>query len=118
MAEQNFIRSVNGREIKFRRPNDTQMLLVGRLLRRAESVRSKAEGGEADEAQVTGTVHELSKILDIIDSMVVDEEDRSWLEDQMVLGAVDMSALTSTLGSGEDEEPKKPAKKSARARTR
>jgi len=51
----------------------------------------------------------MSIILDVIDSMVVVESDRNWLEKQIVTGQLDLEELMGAFDV--DEQPAKPVKK-------
>lgn len=91
-----FEREISGRTITFHLPTDAQILVIGRLLRIAET------NGE-DEAKLAGTVFQLSKVLDILDSMVVEAEDRDWLEQLILAGKVNMSELVNVLREDEGD---------------
>jgi uncharacterized protein YacL len=90
-----FVRTIGEREIEFRPPTDAQMLVIGRMMKVVQGI------DENDITQVTGSVQKVSRVLDIIDSMVVDPADRGWLEDQIVAGKLVMNQLTEVF----DVEP-------------
>lgn len=110
-----FTRPISGRDIEFRLPSDAQLLVLGRLLRLTERM------GE-DEGKIAGSVHQLSKVLDIIDSMIINEEDRSWVEDRILEGTLDLSAIMEVFRAEAEETgnraTKRAAKKTGTARAR
>lgn len=103
-----FLRTINERDIEFQIPTDAQFLVLGRLLR-------VVEGISEDEGVATSTVHQLSKILDILDYMVVKDEDRNFLENQILTGEVDLTSLMDVFRevATEDPPPNRTARRSA-----
>jgi hypothetical protein len=94
-SAETFVRTIGEREIEFRPPTDAQMLVIGRMIKVVEGI------DENDVTQVSGSVQKVSRVLDIIDYMVVDPADRDWLEDRIVAGELVMSQLTEVF----DVEP-------------
>lgn len=98
--KETFIRTISGREVEFNAPTDAQYLVIARLMRVGGQL---DRDDDPDQTKIKGTVEQLSKILDIIDSMVVYPADRDWLESKIIEGNLDMSELMSAFqDKGED----------------
>lgn len=105
-----FTRTIGEREIEFKAPTDAQFLVLGRLLRMTEKM------GE-DEVKIAGSVHQMSKILDIIDSMIINDQDRVWLEEQILAGTADLGAIMSTFQAEVEQAPNRATKRTAKKAT-
>lgn len=110
MADAVFSRTIGDREVQFRPPTDAQALVLGRLLR-------LAEGAGEDEAKLAGTIHQLSKVLDILDSMVVNPGDRNWIEQRILDGDLDMSELMDAFRDEVEEAPNRATKRATKKTT-
>lgn len=108
--EDTFTRTIGDREITFKPPTDAQFLVLGRLLRLTDKL------GE-DEVKLAGSVHQLSKILDIIDSMVVNPADRDWLEEQILAGTADLTAIMEVFKAEVEEGQNRATKRTAKKAT-
>lgn len=107
--KETFIRTISGREVEFNAPTDAQYLVIARLMRVGGQL---DRDDDPDQTKIKGTVEQLSKILDIIDSMVVYPADRDWLESKIIEGNLDMSELMSAFqDKGEDAPPNRAAKR-------
>lgn len=107
-----FIRNVGEREIEFRPPSDGQLLILARMLRKMEGL---AENWDDDDpeapAKIRISITNASKLLDVIDSMVVKEADRDWLEQQILARELDLADLMSTLQPENTTVPNRAAKR-------
>jgi hypothetical protein len=118
-----FIKTLAGREVAFRRPVLGQLLILERIYLR----QLKAAQDNSDQKQrIAASTTAMMKVLDFIDSLVINGEDRQFIEDNMIDGKIDHMDLLDVLGAGlkdsqEDDAPpavKKVAKKATSARTK
>ncbi len=119
-------RTIGGRIIQFRSPTDAQKLVLGRLMRFGNQLAAQyaADGeqgsdDEQDPGVITGAVERLSKVLDIIDSMVVNPADRDWLEQSILDANLDIDELMDALAppsSNANREQKRASAKKAPAK--
>lgn len=117
-----FTMTLGGREIMFKRAILGQVLILERLYHRAMK-RAKDLGDADNGRELTGVV---MKTLDFIDTLVIDPDDRQFIEDEMLAGTIDWEEVLGALGGGkketveDDEAPKaikrKPATKAAAAK--
>ena len=106
-----------GRDVEFRPPTDAQFMVVHRILAKAEQ--SMNESGEDVVGQPM--IRQVAKILDVLDSMVVDPVNREFLESKILDRTIDFQDLFDAFksASGGDKPVKKaPAKKAVRGRAR
>jgi hypothetical protein len=99
------------KRIMFHFPSDGQLAVIARGARRA------MRGGGANALEAIGL------ILDVIDKMVVDPDDRNWLEDGLInasLSLDDFIAVMDGINADDDgdEEESRPARKSVAATAR
>jgi hypothetical protein len=97
-----FTMPLAGREITFRKANLGQVIMLQRLYIRA--------GRQADQQADEGTRVDLMgsamvKVLDFIDSLMVHDEDRAFVEERMLAGEIDINDLTAALGGGPSDKP-------------
>lgn len=99
-ATPTFTMTLAGREIEFRRANLGQVLVLQRLYRRElkRSSGSEDDKGEAITAAVIRT-------LDFIDTLFITEEDRQFVEDQMLSGAIDWQEILPAMSGGVKDAP-------------
>jgi hypothetical protein len=113
VQSETFTMPLAGREIEFRRPALGQVLVLERMYHREVKNNKDAEEKVRNRA-MTGV---LVRTLDFIDTLVVVEDDRQFIEDQMLAGTIDwpdvMRVLSGGKGgdSGEDDEAPKPVKR-------
>lgn len=104
------VRTINGREIKFQPPTDAQTLMMMRLSRIGESAMS-------DNGNLGDALESMSKILDIIDSMVVEPSDRSWLEQRILDRSMNLESLLSVFATENDPNANRATKRTAKKAT-
>lgn len=109
-----FTKTFAGREITFRRAHLAQVIVLERLYHR--QMKKANESGD-DKGKALSSV--LVRTLDFIDTLVVDEDDRQYIEDQMLAGTIDWPEVMSVLAGGKDEalpddETPKPVKRAPR----
>lgn len=113
--KETFIRTISGREVEFNVPTDAQYLVIARLMRVGGQL---DRDDDPDQMKIKGTVEQLSKILDIIDSMVVYPADRDWLESKIIEGNLNMSELMSAFqDEGGDAPPNRATKRAVAKKT-
>jgi len=113
-------RSVNirGRDITVSATTDVQFMLMGR---EAQKVQRALKNSTVGKEQVPSLLASMATVLDILETRVVDEEDREYLIDLMKTGDLELHDLTPIISVFiEDEEaPKKAAVRRGRtSRTR
>lgn len=109
-----------GREIMFRRPKLGQVIVLERTARRLMK-QAESDGKDQGEAMTIAVV----RTLDFIETLMVHDADKQFVEDQMLAGSIDwqdlMKAMTGEGDSGtaDDEAPKprKRVKAAAAAKT-
>lgn len=102
---------VQGRVIQLRRPTDGQVAAMARYARSAQ--RSAGD--------VSLAVDAVARMLDVLMNLVINEVDRTWLDDGMVIGKINLEDMTPLLnalnGEAQEQAPKTgPVKKAARAK--
>lgn len=99
-----------GRQIEFRRTKLGQILILQRTTQR---MIQKAEGDPDDHGRAM--VEAVIKTLDFVEGMIIDEDDRQFVEDKMLKGEIDyldvMAALGGRQETPDDEEPKASVKR-------
>lgn len=95
-----FTKTFAGREIEFRRAMLAQVIILERLYHR--QMKKANEDGD-DKGKALSSV--LVRTLDFIDTLVVDEGDRQFIEDQMLAGNIDWPEIMAVLGGGKDDAP-------------
>jgi hypothetical protein len=90
------------RKVMFQHPSEGQVAVIARAARKAE------RGGGKNAVEAIGL------ILDVIDNMVVDRDDRNWLEDGLVNSELELDDFIGVLdginSKKEDSKPAGPAK--------
>jgi hypothetical protein len=89
MAQEIFETTLNGLSFKFYEPTETQLALIGRGAVRADKA-GKREDYEA-------AVYAVSDMLDIIDSLIVEESDREELTKMMSTGKLEVGDLMTAM---------------------
>lgn len=113
-----FTMTLAGREIEFRRAHVGQIIMLQRTALR--SVRNAEQDGRDDAARVEAVSAGIVKVLDFIDRLIVNPDDRQFVEDQMLEGTITWDQLAKALAGGQqadetaDDEAAKPKKTAAR----
>jgi len=114
---QTFHMTLAGRQIEFRRATLGQVLLIERAYHQAAK---RAQGESDDGTRMEIHSSALVKVLDFIESLIVSQDDRDFVEEKMLAGEVDFPELLAALGGGkgstataDDEAPKKAIKRAA-----
>lgn len=107
-----FVMPLAGRDIEFRYPALGQVLVLERMYHRE---RNKSKDSD-DKAQGVAMTSVLVRTLDFIDTLVVVESDRQYIEDQMLAGTIDWPDVLAVLSGGkggqdEDDADPKPVKR-------
>lgn len=108
-----------GREIEFQPPTDAQFLVVHRILGRTKRAMDESTDERANSAVMT----DIAKILDVLDSMVVDPKEREFLERKIIDRTLDFKELLDAFTEAgrerkEEQERAAPAKKVAKRAVR
>jgi len=106
--------TILGRDIAVTQLNETQFMLMTREVQRVQRVvKTDAPIPKED---VTGILTSMSRILNILETRVVDQDDRDWLTDRMSDGDISVFDILPIIRAfyDEDDEPVKP--KVSRAR--
>lgn len=111
-----FTMTLAGREINFRTPLLGQILVLNRLARRG--LAAAKDGAEQERANaMTASV---ARTLDFIETLIVSDEDKVFVEEQMLAGTIDWQDVLKALAGGRDkndtpdDEPPKPVKRVAK----
>lgn len=95
-----FSMKLAGRDVLFRRPLLGQIIV---LRRNAQRKMKQAEGEAGDAGQALTAA--LIKIMDFIETLIVSEQDKEFVEEAMLAGTVDWQDLLRALSGGQDDEP-------------
>jgi hypothetical protein len=122
-----FTMPLAGRDIEFRRAGLGQVLVLQRMLQRQRKLAEAAKEDDKGDAMTSVIV----RTLDFIDTLVVQEDDRQFIEDQMLAGEIElpdiMGALSGPKATRQADDqapvsakrtPKKVAKKTVASRAR
>jgi hypothetical protein len=99
-AEKTFTMPLAGREIEFRHPLLGQVLILDRFARKAVKAASESEGEESGRTMMSA----IARTLDFIQTLVVSEDDKQFLEDQMLAGTIDWPDVMAALSGGTRKE--------------
>jgi hypothetical protein len=111
--------TIGGRQVVVRKPTQSQFAIIDRLERIADRAERKGQAlSEDDEDGKFALFREAlsmqGKALDILISLAVDDDDREWLEDQVLTGKLDLPDFTVLIQAfipADAERKPKPAKK-------
>jgi len=108
--EATFTMTLAGREIAFRTPHLGQILMLRRMATRAQK---RAEEDGDDMAVALALQEAMIRTLDFIETLMVADEDKRFVEDKMLAGEIEYLELLKALAGGkggddtpDDEEPK------------
>ncbi len=99
---------IAGRDIAVTRVTETQALLVSR-----EGVLLRKEGIDKDRK-----IRGMTRVLDAVESLIPDEDDREFITDMMLTGQLNLEDLLPVISAFKDEAavPAKPAVRRGRPR--
>lgn len=100
-AKPTFTMPLAGREVTFRRAGIGQVIMLNRTARKRLDEAENAP--DTQRAEVTSRA--MAKVLDFIESLIVDPADREFVEDQMLQGNIGWEELMSALSGGPSNEP-------------
>lgn len=111
-----FALTLAGRQVMFRRAKLGQILM---LQRSAQRMITRAESDENDQGK--SMTEAVIKTLDFVETLIVTEDDRQFVEDQMLAGTIDYIDVLAALGgkgdlTPDDEEPKAVKRTSAKSK--
>lgn len=99
---------VKGRPVTIKQFTDAQVFLLSREARLAS--RSGTEGPRKVDA--------VARVFDILESVLVNDEDREYLMDLTVKGELELKDFLAFIGDGDEEQEQKPAVRRGRAAKR
>lgn len=119
--------TILGRTVQFKQFNDTQLVLIHRMRQMINGAMGQLPDDPDPEAEVTpqqrraleSGLDVTARFLDMIGYMVVADDDRDWLTNQMLAGNVSLDEIAKwvpDLVGPDAAEARKPAKKAVRAR--
>lgn len=103
-----------GRQIMVKAPTLGQILVLHRTTMR---MIKQAESDEDDQGKALTSA--ITRTLDFIDTLIIDEDDRQFVEDQMLAGKIDWQELMAILAQDkdanepDDDQAPKPVRKAA-----
>lgn len=116
--ENTFTLTLAGREILFNKTSPGQVTVMQRYI---ERIRAQMDG--VDDAAMGELFTKINRVmLDVVDTRFAKEEDRDWVEQQMMQGKLEISELLEVLRNGaphtprpaDDDTPPTPAKRPGR----
>lgn len=115
MAELTVLVPLGDREVEMRKPADGAVVVLAKIFKRTGKIEN-AEGMTDDERE--RILRNIGTLGDIIDSMIVKETDRDWLEEALIAGDISPEeTFTSLRVAGEKiNGSAAPAKKAAPVR--
>lgn len=90
-----------GREIVFRKPALGQIIMLQRIAVRQIK---EARGNEDEDERALLMTSAYVKVLDFIDALMTDPDDRQFVEDQMLAGNIDYRELMKALAGGGNQD--------------
>lgn len=117
MPELTVVVSVGGRDVEMRKPADGALVVLARSFRNLPKIENADELSPEQRDRVIRNLGTLGKV---IDAMIVDDDDKDWLEDAMIDGAVSAEDVVDAIrAAGEKFNGQTtPAKKAAPVRRR
>lgn len=125
MGDKAKLPTILGREVAFKEFNDTQLVLIHRMRQMLAGTISQLPGEDEDieltdvqRRALSGGLDVAARFLDMLGYMVVEDEDRDWLTQQMLAGNLDLAQIAKFVMDlvPDDKKDKAPVKKAARAR--
>lgn len=87
MSELTVLVELGGRKVEMRRPTDGALVVLARVARGLPSVKIENDS-EIPQEMRDRLVRNLGTLGKIVDGMIVKDDDKEWLEDAMIEGAV------------------------------
>lgn len=100
-AKPTFTMPLAGREVTFHRAGVGQVIMLNRAARKHLAQAEQA----SDEQRAEATSMAMAKVLDFIESLIVDPADKEFVEDQMLQGNIDWEDLMAAISGGPSDEP-------------
>ncbi len=95
-----FTMELAGRQVGFKRPTLGQVIMLQRMATRS---RAAAENSQSDD-RVDHMTNIMVKTLDFIETLILEPEDREFVEEQMIAGTIDYTDLLAALSGGKRDE--------------
>lgn len=119
--------TILGRIVQFKQFNDTQIVLIHRMRQMLNGALAAMPALDTDEdVELTETEQRalysgmdvMARFLDMLGYMVVDDDSREWLAQQMLAGNIGLDEIAKFVPQlvSDDKKDKTPAKKAVRAR--
>jgi len=89
-----------GRDIEFRKPLLGQILVLNRLAQRG--IKAAREGD--DEERGRAMTASVARTLDFIETLIVHDEDKIFVEDAMLAGTIDWADVMKVLAGGRESD--------------
>lgn len=89
-----------GREITFRTPLLGQILVLNRMAQRGLAASKDGPDEQRTQAMTTS----VARTLDFIETLIVSEQDKVFVEDQMLAGTIDWQDVMKALAGGRDRD--------------
>jgi len=111
---------LGGRDVEMRKPADGALVVLARITR---TLPDKIENDEMSDAAKEKLVRNLGTLGQIVESMIVKDDDRDWLDDVMISGEVPAEDIFDAIRVAGEKfgligAPAGPAKKAASVRRR
>jgi hypothetical protein len=88
VAEKTTMVPLGDREIEMRAPADAALVVMARVSRGLPKNMTAADAAAADDAFRERLIRNLGTLGKIVESMIVQDDDKDWLDDVMISGAV------------------------------
>lgn len=110
------------REVEMRKPSDGALVVLARISRSLPKIENGTES-DVDQAVRDKMIRSMGTLGSIVDAMIVDPDDKDWLEESMIDGSVPLEDVFDSIrvagekfnGAG---APAGPVKKAAAVRRR
>lgn len=105
-----------GREVLFRTPLLGQILVLNRMAQRG--IKAAKDGDEQERTKAM--TNSVARTLDFIETLIVSDEDKAFVEDEMLAGTIEWQDVIKALAGGRerddtpDDEAPKPIKRAPR----
>jgi hypothetical protein len=86
MAEVTALVPLGDREIEMRKPSDGAVIVLAKIFKRTAKIEN---AGEMTDDERSRALRSIATLGDIVDSMIVKDDDRDWLEEALIEGSVE-----------------------------